>query len=274
MDPHLQANLDHWNDLVPIHARSRFYDVEGFRAGQSTLDAVEVAEVGDVHGKSLLHLQCHFGMSTLSWARMGAAVTGADFSEPAITLARSLAKELRLPARFVCSDVYALPEVLPEQFDIVFTSYGVLCWLPDLTRWGQVIAQMLKPGGLFCIVEFHPMMQTLDDAEGITESRPKYPYFHQAEPLRWNDDGTYADLAAHVEHAVTYEWSHSLADIVNALIRAGLRIECLHEFPYCCYAHLPRFMERGPDGWWWLKQHKDSVPLMFSIRAIRDERGV
>ncbi len=271
MDHHLQANLDHWNDLVPIHARSRFYDLEGFRAGQSTLDSLEVAEVGDVRGRSLLHLQCHFGMSTLSWARMGALVTGVDFSEQAIKLGRSLASELRLPARFICSDIYALPQVLPEQYDVVFTSYGVLCWLPDLDRWGRVIAQMLKPGGHFCIVEFHPMLQTLDDADGVTEFRPKYPYFRRDEPLRWDDDGTYADLAAHVEHPVTYEWSHSLADVVNALINAGLRIESLHEFPFCCYDFSPGLMERGSDGWWWLKEHKDSVPLMFSIRATREE---
>ena len=270
MDFHLQANRDHWNDVVPIHARSRMYDLEGFRAGQSALDALELAEVGDVRGRSLLHLQCHFGMSTLSWARLGARVTGVDFSDQAIALARSLAEELHLPARFVCSDVYAVPQVLPEQYDVVFTSYGVLCWLPDLVRWGQVIAKMLAPGGEFHIIEFHPMLQALDDAEGLQEARLRYSYFGRPEPLRWDEDGTYADVTAHVEHPVTYEWSHSLGEVVNALVQAGLRIESLREFPYCCYAFLPNLMEQRSDGWYWLKDHSESAPLMFSIRARRE----
>lgn len=267
MDDYLQANRDHWNDVVPIHARSRMYDLQGFRAGQSSLDALELAEVGDVRGRSLLHLQCHFGLSSLSWARLGARVTGVDFSDQAITLARSLAEELRLPAQFVCSDIYALPQVLAEQYDVVFTSYGVLGWLPDLARWGQVIARMLAPGGTFHLIEFHPMLQTLDDAQTVQEPRPRYPYFEQAEPLRWEEDGTYADMAAHVEHPVTYEWPHSLGEIVNALVQAGLRIESLREFPYCCYAFLPSLMEQRPDGLYWLKRHSQAVPLMFSIRA-------
>jgi len=270
MDPLLKANLDHWNDLVAIHSRSRFYDLEGFKAGQSALDALELREVGEVRDKSLLHLQCHFGMSTLSWARMGARVTGVDFSDQAIALARSLAEELRLPAQFVCSDVYSVPQALAEQYDVVFTSYGVLCWLPDLARWGQVIARMLKPGGAFHIIEFHPMLGALDDTEGIQEIRLRYPYFERSEPMRWDEDGTYADLTAHVEHPVTFEWSHSLGEIVDALIQAGLRIERLREFPYCCFAFLPSLMEQRADGWYWLKEHSDSAPLMFSIKATRE----
>lgn len=261
-----QAN---WNRLVPIHARSEFYDVAGFKAGKVSLLPVEREEVGEVAGKSLLHLQCHFGLDTLSWARLGAKVTGVDYAQEAIALARSLGQATGLSAEFVCSSIYDLPEVLSGQFDIVYTSYGVLCWLPDLTRWGQVIAHFLKPGGFFYIVDGHPFANVFYNEPDATELRVACPYFHSPVPEAYAANGTYADPNV-VLHWTSYEWSHSLSDIVGALLAAGLRLEFLHEFAFGGYQHLP-FMVRGTDGWWRLPEHQDSVPLLFSVKAIKPQ---
>lgn len=158
MDERLKANKKVWDALTGPHLLSEFYDVEGFKAGNDWLRPLEIEEMGDVHGKTLLHLQCHFGQDTLSWGRRGAIVTGVDFSDEAIDYARKLSKETGIKADFICSDIYALPEILDQQFDIVFTSYGVLTWLPDLKRWAEVVAHFLKPGGFFYIVEIHPIL--------------------------------------------------------------------------------------------------------------------
>ena len=228
----MQVNLEHWNELVPIHAGSEFYDVAGFKSGRSTLMPIEVEEVGDVAGKSLLHLQCHFGLDTMSWARLGAEVTGVDFSDKAIALARSLSTELGIDARFVHSNVYDLPQYLDGQFDVVFTSYGALIWLPDLAGWARVISHFLKPGGIFYVVDGHPFAYVFDD-EAADRLDVRYPYFHSDQPLRFEPDGSgsYADETAVVTTS-TREWVHSLGDIMNSLISAGLEIEFLHEFPF------------------------------------------
>jgi 2-polyprenyl-3-methyl-5-hydroxy-6-metoxy-1,4-benzoquinol methylase len=271
-EPFLQANRDRWNELTAIHARSAFYDVAGFRAGKCTLRPIEVEELDDVAGKSLLHLQCHFGLDTLSWARRGARVTGVDFSEEAIALARSLGRELGIPGAFVCSDVYDLPTVLAGAFDVVFTSYGVLCWLPDLRRWAAVAAHFLKPGGTLYLAEIHPFAMVFDDRTPGPELRVAYPYFHAPEPLRSEPQGTYADRRAQVQHTTSYEWVHSLGDVVGAVIGAGLRVEFLHEFPYCICGILP-LMEQGPDGWWRLREGDGTVPLLFSLKATKPLDG-
>src|SRR5262245_50795020 len=159
----METNRLHWDEITPIHVASEFYDVEGFKRDPHRLKSVELEEVGDVNGKSLLHLQCHFGMDTMSWANRGATVTGIDFSVPALEAARSLAAELNIPATFLHSNIYDLPDVLRGQFDIVFTSYGAITWLPDLPRWARVAAHFVKTGGFFYVAEFHPMLQTLDE---------------------------------------------------------------------------------------------------------------
>ena len=265
MDEHIIENRELWNELTPIHERSEFYDVEGFKKGRCTLESIELEELGDVSGKSLLHLQCHFGMDTISWARLGARVTGVDFSDKAITLARSLSKELGIKANFVCSDIYDLPKNLDGKFDIVFTSCGVLCWLPDLKKWAQVISHFLKPGGLFYIVEGHPFMMVFDDSKDGKELKVTQSYFHKPEPTRWEADGDYAEGDTEVIHP-SYEWTHSLSDVVNALIYAGLRIEFLHEFSVCAWQRFP-FMKQDKDGWWRLKD--DNIPLTFSLKATK-----
>ncbi len=268
MDEYAEANRRHWDEVVPVHLGSDFYDVESFKAGQSKLKTVELDEVGDVEGKTLLHLQCHFGLDTLSWAREGAVVTGVDFSKQAVETARALAAETGVDARFIVSDIYELPEKLSEQFDIVFTSYGVLYWLPDLRRWAEVAARFVRPGGTFYMVEFHPFSEIFDDSPDVTDLHVRYPYFPSEEPLRFDDDGTYADREANIKHRVTYGWPHTLGEAVSALIEAGLRIEFLHEFPFSTYQFLP-FTERVADKTVRLTKHDGSVPLLFSIKATK-----
>lgn len=262
-----EANRAWWNERVLLHAESDFYDVEAFKAGKLTLMNLERDELGDVRGKSLLHLQCHFGLDTLSWARLGARVTGVDFSQEAIALARSLSTELGIDAHFLCSDVYAAPERLTGEFDVVFTSYGVLCWLPDLTRWAGVIAHFLRPGGTFYIAEIHPFAHVFYDEDDAEDLRVFYPYFQRVEPMQLKSQVSYAS-ATKCTHTITYEWPHSMGDIVNALISAGLQIEFLHEFPYASFQMFP-FLEQDEEGWWRLEDEENAIPMTFSLRAVR-----
>jgi SAM-dependent methyltransferase len=267
MDEYFEVNRAHWNELVERNTHGcHLYDLDSFRRGESSLGGIELRELGDVAGRSLLHLQCHFGMDTLSWARQGAEVVGLDFSETAIAYASRLRDELGIAAEFICANVYDAPQLLRRQFDIVFTSYGVLCWLPDLAGWGQVIAQCLRPGGTFYIVEGHPFVNTLADNADATGLRIVSPYFRAPEPVFYDGPGYYGDRDAQLEHAATYEWEHSLGDILNALLQAGLRIEFLHEHPYAAWPRLTG-MQRHPDNYWYLPGGETSVPFLFSLKA-------
>jgi SAM-dependent methyltransferase len=267
MQKYTKANIELWNELTAIHEKSKFYDLDGFRAGKISLKSIELNELGDVSGLSLLHLQCHFGLDTMSWARLGARVTDVDYSEKAIALAKSLSAELDIPADFICTDIYNLPQILAGEFDIIFTSYGVLCWLPDIKRWAQIISHFLKDGGVFYIIEMHPFNQVFNNEEDATDLEVEHPYFHSPEPKRWEPDNSYADKTKRATRP-SYEWTHSLGDIINAIISADLRIEFLHEFPFCVYDCFP-FMTQGDDGWWRLKNKDDTLPLMFSLEATK-----
>lgn len=259
------ANQALWDELVGVHVGATgTYDVDGFKAGRSTLRSIEVEEVGDTDGKQLLHLQCHFGMDTLSWARRGAQVVGADFSAEAISLARRLSAEVGVPAEFVCSDVYELPNNLSRKFDIVFTSYGILCWLPDLPRWAAVIEHFLEPGGFFYIVEQHPAGNVFTDRDGELVASEAY---FDVGPFVETTEGSYADRTAVLRAKTSYEWQHPLSDIVNALTGVGLRVEFLHEFPFCMFQKLPS-MVRSDDGWWRVPG-RDDLPFLFSLKASK-----
>jgi SAM-dependent methyltransferase len=249
--------------MARIHAGSRGYRLAEFKAGANVLKPIELREVGDVRGKSLLHMQCHFGLDTMSWARMGAQVTGVDFSDEAIKLARSISGELKIPARFVQTNIYDAPDAVHEQFDIVFTSYGALCWLPDITRWAQVAAGFVKPGGFFYMAEFHPLTQMSRNDAGATKLEFEISYFHTA--MREDPPGPdYSDNTKIVSE--THLWMHRLGDIVSALAATGLRIEYLHEFAECIYPHFP-FMKQSSDGLWHIEG--DPIPTIFSIKATK-----
>ena len=266
LDP-VAANRRLWDARTTIHVGSSYYDVAGFRAGRNTLHDLERAEVGDVAGRTLLHLQCHFGLDTLSWARLGARVTGVDFSPEAIAEARRLAAEVGLAARFVDSEIYALPEVLDETFDVVFTSYGALCWLPDISRWCEVAAAFVRPGGFLYVAEMHPTAMTLSDQPGVRDLRIGYPYWSGSDPMRFEEEGTYADYDAPIK-LPEYVWNYGLGDLVSGLIDAGLVLEFLHEHDRTVYQQLP-FLQQGADGWWRLPDTMPVLPLLFSLRASR-----
>ncbi|NHJ13274.1 MAG: class I SAM-dependent methyltransferase [Candidatus Thorarchaeota archaeon] len=269
MDEFIKANREMWEDRVDVHKGSKFYDVEGFLKGRQTLDPIELKEVGDVAGKSLLHLQCHFGLDTLSWARLGAKVTGVDFSGKAIALAEKLAKQTRIDARFIVSDIYKLQEVLDEEFNIVFTSGGVLTWLPDISAWGEIAAHYVKKSGFFYIRDFHPFSFVFDDEREDDKLVLRYPYFHTGEPMVFKDNSTYVGESAKIPIRTSYEWPYSLSSVVNALIDSGLRIDFFNEFPVTTWKQLP-FLVKREDGRWVLPSHQDSMPLMFSLKASKE----
>ncbi len=262
---YMESNRRLWEEWVPVHVNSDFYRVDQFLAGENSLNTLEVGEVGDVAGKNLLHLQCHFGKDTLSWARLGAHVTGMDFSESAIEQARQLAERCNLDARFICSNLYDLPNNLLGQYDIVFTSYGVLAWLPDIPRWAKIAASYVKQGGFFYIAEFHPFAMVFDDND--PELKYRYPYFDK-EAMHFEVEGSYADRNAKIQSKEEIGWNHTLAEIITSLIDNGLQIEFLHEFPFSVYQQLPFLVDDGhgiysfPDG-------QQPIPLMFSLKATK-----
>jgi SAM-dependent methyltransferase len=264
MSHYYETNKKRWDELVAIHADSEEYDIEGFLKGNNTLKPVEIEKLGDVTGKSLLHLQCHFGMDTISWSRLGAKATGVDFSDTAIELARELAKKAGTDTDFVVSNVYDLRGNHEGEYDIVFTSIGVLCWLQDLGEWARIIEHFLKPGGTFFLYESHPLMWVFDDEnEGLGI---KYSYWHTKEPISWNDDGTYANKEAKVENKKSYEWQHSVSDVLNSLIKAGLVIQEVGEYPDLWWQYVPGAVEQDDGSY---RIPNDPLPQMWSVKAVK-----
>jgi SAM-dependent methyltransferase len=264
MEEWRETNRAWWDERAPHHVAGAFYDVDGFRAGRSDLRPFEAEEMGDVAGRDLIHLQCHFGLDTLSWARRGARVTGLDFSQPAIDAADALATELALDATFVVSDVYDAPQALGRTYDIVYTGIGALCWLPDIPRWAAVVRDLLRPEGVLYLVETHPMSDVLGDEDLVA----RYPYFHD-EPIRENDPGSYAttDSPAY-EHQTTLVWIHSLSRVIGSLIDTGFTIELFSEHPFTQFGRWP-FVTRDEHGRYWLPPELPTLPLLYSLRARR-----
>ena len=266
---YIEANRGVWDAWTVAHTDSDHHaDVAAVRSGGLSLRGIERAELGDVVGKRVLHLQCNMGADTLSLARMGAIVTGVDISDAAIAQARQLADETGLPARFVRSDVYALPDALDEQFDIVFMSYGALCWLGDLDRWARLVARYVRPGGIAYLVEMHPFSNMLAPAD---EADPTGGTFHIAAPYFTPDAPLPEDVSATTRdpaHATVYAWSHGLGEILNALLGAGLRLDYVHEFPYTFYRRFPALVQHD-DGYWHWPDATNTLPLLFSARAVR-----
>ena len=233
-----ELNRANWDERVAVHLKSPGYDLTALRAGRGALNPVDEAELGTVKGLRVLHLQCHFGADTLSLAQRGATVVGLDFSGAAIAAARDLAAELGLAdrARFVESDLYDAPAAIagPASFDLVYTSWGVTCWLPDIRRWAEIVAQFLKPDGRFYYADAHPASYVFDDGTKLADGRPGYftPYFGR-KPIAIADHRDYADPAAHLANATNVEWLHPLSDILGGLIDAGLALDWLHEHARC-----------------------------------------
>jgi SAM-dependent methyltransferase len=267
-DKYFAANKASWNKRTMVHKDSAFYDLDGFKTGKSSLNKIELDELSDVKGKSLLHLQCHFGMDTLGWEREGAIVTGADLSDVSIRLAREITAALKMNAQFICANIYDLtdaakvPELAGSLFDIVFTSYGTIGWLPDLDKWAATVAHFLKPGGIFYIADFHPALWMMDEEFKFV----KYPYFN-TELIAEITEGTYTDRNAPIR-SEDYSWNHPFSEIFNALISHGLNIVQFNEFPfspYNCFNNL----EQGDDGMWRIKGMNEKLPVMYSIKAVK-----
>jgi SAM-dependent methyltransferase len=258
------VNRSWWDERVAAHVAGEFYDVDGFLAGRSTLRPFEVTEMGEVNGASLVHLQCHFGLDTLSWAREGARVTGVDFSANAVTAARDLADRAGIPADFTEASVYdAVAALDGRTFDVVYTGIGAIIWLPDLTRWAGTVAALLAPGGRFYMAETHPFSVILGEEDlAVTDS-----YFDPG-PFLLEEPGSYAAPDAQTAHRQSLTWHHGLGAVISALARAGLRIELLHEHPYALLARFP-FLERKDDRTYHMPAGQPQVPLLYSVKATR-----
>ncbi|AXG70000.1 bifunctional 3-demethylubiquinone-9 3-methyltransferase/ 2-octaprenyl-6-hydroxy phenol methylase [Kordia sp. SMS9] len=265
-DKYFETNRETWNKKVAIHAKSDMYNMEAFKNGNSSLMKYERHSLSAVAGKSLLHLQCHFGQDTLSFARMGATCTGIDLSDEAIKLAKSLNDELNLDATFHCCNVFDVNDHVTDTFDIVFTSYGVIGWLPDLTKWATIIASRLKDGGTFYMVEFHPIVWMFD----YLQEPPVLKYaYNQDEVIYEEYEGTYAEDGETKMISKEYAWNHGLGDVINALINAGLTIEMLTEHDASPYDVLPDLV-KNDEG---LYETKDKLyPLIYELKATKKPR--
>lgn len=259
------ARTAYWDERVPVHVASTHYDVPGFLAGEDSLRPFETAEVGDVRGRTLLHLMCHIGLDTLSWARHGATVTGLNFSQPALDVAASLAEQLGLAsARFVASDINEADQALtPQTFDIVYTGIGVTQWLPDIERWARIVAGLVAPGGFFYLADYHPFIDIMDDEVRCL----RRDYFDRG-PFVEEERGSYTG-PADTQANTMVRWTHHIGSVVDALATAGLRLEFLHEYDFTDF---PMFhgLECGSDGLWRFPPGRWQIPLMFSLRASRD----
>jgi len=260
---YFEKNRLSWNNRVEAHLKSDFYDLKGFLEGKSSLKSIELGLLGDISGKKILHLQCHFGQDSISLARMGAQVTGVDLSDASIAAAESLAAAAGEEVRFICCDIYALPAYLEEDFDIVFTSYGVIGWLPDLGQWAGVISRFLKPGGTFVFVEFHPVVWMFDD----DFQEVGYRYFNSG-ALVESENGTYADRDAPIIQEYVC-WNHGMGEVVNSLLQHNLIIKDLAEYdysPYNCFRHT---VEVEPDKFR-IKKFGNKIPLVYSLVAEKN----
>ncbi len=248
-----------WNARTKVHVHSKFYDVPGFIKGNNPLNAIELDLLGDISGKKILHLQCHFGMDTLQLARMGAHVTGVDLSDEAIREAKNLAKESGLEANFICCDVLELEHHLQDEFDIVFTSYGTIGWLPYLDRWASVIHHFLKPGGTFVFAEFHPVVWMFDEDFTFIQ----YSYFNKG-MIEEEMEGTYTDGEMEKLHSLT--WNHSISDVLTALLDEQLHLQTFREFDYSPYDCFKGTCQLG-DRAYGIDKLEGKIPMVYALKA-------
>lgn len=261
-DNYLELNRQSWNKRTAVHVRSDFYDMEGFLKGRNSLNNIELELLGNIHGKRVLHLQCHFGQDSISLARLGAQVTAVDLSDAAIRYARELAVKTEVDAEFICCDLFELPAHLDKQFDIVFTSYGAITWLPELNNWAEIISRFLKPGGLFIMAEFHPVLWMFD--EDFKEIR--HSYFDK-QAVSETVTSTYTGETNMEKHELVY-WNHNLSEIMNSLINHQLEINSFDEFDYSPYNCFNNGLEPEP-GKFRIKDLNNNLPMVFAIKATK-----
>ncbi len=259
-EDYLNINRKSWNERTEAHMKSDFYDLEGFLNGANSLNSIELDLLGDVAGKRILHLQCHFGQDSISLSRMGAEVCGVDLSDVAIDKARELATQCGTSTRFICSDLYDLPKLLSEQFDVVFSSYGTIGWLPNLDRWAEVVSTFLKPGGHFVFAEFHPVLWMFDD----NFEKIVYPYLNTG-PITETQSGTYAAKDADLS-LKTVTWNHGLSEVISSVLKHGLSVKAFREFDYSPYDCFRNTTTIGP------KQHRiahfdNKLPMVYALLA-------
>lgn len=259
MEDYKAINKAFWNDRVSKHMDSDFYRLPEFIEGESSLRQIELDILPELAGKSLLHLQCHFGQDTLSLSRMGAKCTGIDLSDEAINAARALSNRIGEDAQFICTDLYEVPKKLKQEFDVVYTTYGTIGWLPDLSKWAEVVATMLKPGGELIFVEFHPFIWMFDD----DIEKVVYSYFNH-EAIVEENPGSYASKDAKVNKTVG--WNHDLAEVISALLASGLQVESFQEYDFSPYSIFPD-MEEDKPGEYVLSKWPRKVPLTYSLIA-------
>jgi SAM-dependent methyltransferase len=261
---YLNINRENWNKRVDIHWDSDFYNNTDFVAGANSLNDIELDLLGDIKGKSILHLQCHFGQDTIALSRLGAKATGIDLSPAAILRARELATTCGTETQFVVSDVYDLPNHLVGQFDIVFTSYGTIGWLPDLEKWAAVINHFLKPGGRFVMADFHPVVWMMDD----DFTKIEYRYF-KSEAIVEHDQSTYGNPEADFS-ATSVGWNHGMAEIIGSLLKQNLPLLAFEEFdfsPYNCFKHMEKIAERK----YRIRHLGDKIPMVYALVAQKKD---
>jgi SAM-dependent methyltransferase len=264
-----EVNRANWDERVPAHVASAGYHVKSFEADPSYLSEVvrfDVPRLGDISGLRGLHLQCHIGTDTVSLARLGARMSGLDFSAPAVEQARSLADRLELTVDFHVADAYDAVETLgASSYDLVYTGIGAICWLPDIQRWAHTVAGLLKPGGRLFMREGHPMLWAL--AELGPDPVLKYPYFETVEAIVWNEGGTYVDTDAVFTANLTHEWNHGLAEIITAVQTAGLVFDSLAEHDSAPWNALPGLMTEDGAGEWRLTDNPERLPATYTLQA-------
>lgn len=257
---YLEINKHSWNNRTETHLKSDFYNLEGFMKGETSLNSIELDLLGDIKGKSILHLQCHFGQDTISLNRLGADVIGVDLSDKAIESAKKIALETNSNAEFICCDIYDLENHLNKQFDIVFTSYGTITWLPDLEKWAKLISKFLKPKGKLIFVEFHPVVWMFDDGF----EKIGYNYFN-VEPIIETENGTYADKNASISQSYV-TWNHSLSEVIGSLLAQPLKLTSFQEFDYSPYNVFSNMTESEPKKFR-IQHIGNKIPMVYSIVA-------
>lgn len=272
-DSYQDINRVSWDERAPAHAASPDYKFDEFRADPGYISDVvrfDLPRLGSIDGLRGVHLQCHIGTDTISLARLGAHMTGLDFSPAALAEARRLAEELGHDIEFVEADLYSAPDVLPQgTFDLVFTGIGALGWLPNIQNWAKVVADLLAPGGRLFLREGHPVLFSLADPRPDGLIAIEYPYFEQIEPLEWDEPGTYVSTDTEFTHTVTHEWNHGMGEIVTALLDAGLTITALVDHDSAPWNALDGYMELGPDGEYRLTDRPERLPLTYTLQAVK-----